>query len=425
MAPHKILMLTNAELGQANVFIATTHSLLEQDSQVDIHIASFPSLQKTLNNALNGTESSRVTFHPLPGRTMFDCFEAEKDPNDSLMRVSSLKPGFKNTPLAMKFILTKGLICWAPDEFAEIFHATCALIKDLNPDLVVVDMLFSPGVTAAKHLRKNAPNTFKFAILSPNSLKDYIHHLEPKGAVFWKWPITGSGLPMPIPWYLIWLNVYLAIRMIWIFIADKSISIFQDKVREASHLSDLEVCENISMVNGGLQGVDKVFIGGRPEVEFAYLQYDNPPKEYMSKIVGCGPILRPIVPIDSELEAWLKRGPVIFISLGSHCLTTEEEALDMARSLKYVIDEARRKHGSSGSGNLQVLWKMQKDFTRGPEFGVGAGSAFYTVLGRELDEDRVRIVNWLSSEPNSILNTGDVICNISHGGANSFYEAVW
>ena len=40
MAPRKILMLTNAELGQANVFIATTHSLLEQESDIEIHIAS-------------------------------------------------------------------------------------------------------------------------------------------------------------------------------------------------------------------------------------------------------------------------------------------------------------------------------------------------------------------------------------------------
>jgi hypothetical protein len=44
MARRKVLMLTNCELGQANIFIATSHALLEQDPNVELHIASFPQL---------------------------------------------------------------------------------------------------------------------------------------------------------------------------------------------------------------------------------------------------------------------------------------------------------------------------------------------------------------------------------------------
>ena len=417
-------MLTNSEFGQANVFISTIYAFLETEHDAEIHIASFPSLEEAAQNALAPvTKGKGITFHTLPGRAMFECMNAEPDPANRIFAVSSLKPGFWNTPSSARFILTKGLICWSPEEFAAIFHTICDLIKDISPDLIIIDQILAPGLTAAKHMKEIVSTPFKIAILSPNSLKDYVHHLEPRAAVLWKWPQVGSALPMPIPWYYIPLNIYFMFRMIGILVTDKNVPTMTKRVRELTKLPQLNITTNVSLCNDGLEGIDKVLIGARPEVDFPNLDLVNPPKAYLEKLVACGPILRPFIAVEGELLAWMKRGPVVYINLGTHCLTSEAEAVAMAHALRLLI--STYSESTQTTGKLQVLWKLKKDLTRGPDFSIGPGSEVFEQLGEGINEDRVRIVNWLDSEPNSILNTGNVICAVSHGGANSFYEAVW
>jgi hypothetical protein len=428
MSSRKVLMLTNSEFGQANVFIATTHALLESNPDVEIHIASFPSFEQPARRALtlSGTSTKNgdtPTYHALPGRTMFECLGSDADPANRIFSVSLLKPGFRNSPCTAKFILTKGFTCWSPEEFAAIFAKICTLIEEISPDVVIVDQILSPGLTAAKHMKETGPRPFKIAILSPNSLKDYVHHLEPRAAVFWKWPVVGSGLTMPMSFASILLNIYLMFRLIGVVISDKKVPEMRDRVRKLTHLPQLELTTNATICHDGLSGIDKVLVGSRPEVDFPSLDLVNPPRAYLDKLVGCGPILRPFVQVENELLTWLKRGPVVYINLGTHCLTSEAEAVEMARSLKTLIGvySARNEEKST----LRVLWKIKKDLSRGDDFGVGPGTVLFDVLGHELEKDQVRIVNWLDSEPNSVLNTGNIICAVSHGGANSFYEAVW
>ena len=272
-------------------------------------------------------------------------------------------------------------------------------------------------------MKGGVSRAYNLPVLSPNTLKDYVHHAEPKAGVFWKWPVVGSGLPMPIPWWLIPLNIYLLFRMIGILMMDTHVSSTTARVRKLTGLPKLGLTTNISMIHDGLSNIDKVLIGTRPEVYFPSLDLSGPPQDYTQKLVGCGPILRPFMDVDSELQIWLRRGPVVYINLGTHCLTSETEALDMARSLKQLIVTASSRQELKPG--IQFLWKLQKDLTRGSDFETGPGSATHKISGKEMDEDRVRIVDWLSSEPNSILSTGDVVCVVSHGGANSFYEAVW
>ncbi|KAM5342260.1 hypothetical protein ACJ41O_013226 [Fusarium nematophilum] len=425
MARPKVLMLTNSELGQANVFLATAHSLLEQDPDIKVHVASFPGLEKLMRRALAGQDgdANAVDFHTLPGRPMFECLNSGKDPENRLFSVSLLKPGFRHTPATIRFLTTRAFLCWTPEEFATLFDEICSLIRTLEPKVVLVDQIFAPGLTAAKHMKSYASKAFTLAIISPNSLKDYVHHLEPRAAPLWKWPIVGSGLRMPIPWSMIPLNIYLMFRLIGIMVADKNSPAIIAKVRELTKLPELDIVTNLSMVHGGLSGIDKVLIGSRPEVDFPSLDLVSPARAYLDKLVGCGPILRPITDLNDELAVWLRRGPVIYINLGTHCLTSEAEAVEMARSLKSLMDAASTRQEKMQ--RLQVLWKLQKDVTRSGDYELAHGSPIHRVLAKEMDEDRVRIVDWLSSEPGSILHAGDVVCSISHGGANSFYEALW
>ncbi|KAI8714905.1 hypothetical protein NCS52_01211400 [Fusarium sp. LHS14.1] len=348
MARRKVLMLTNCELGQANIFIAASHALLERDPNVEFHIASFPQLEKTLNLALaKDGKPSPISFHPFPGRTMFNCLNSSQDPSKHMFSVALLKPGLWHAPQAIRFITTWAFLCWTPEEFAVIFNKACTLIETLEPDVLLVDPIFSPGITAGKHMKGRVSKAFTLTIFAPNSMKDYVHHVEPRGAPFWK-------------------------------------------------------C-------------------GHPEIDFPFLDLVGPPKAYMDKTFGCGPILRPLENIDSDLATWLSRGPVVYINLGTHCLTSESEAVEMARSLKNLLDTASSKQKFPG---LQVLWKLKKDLERSGDFDIGPGSAVHTVLSDEIDKDRVRIVNWVASEPSSILETGNVVCAVSHGGANSYNEAV-
>jgi hypothetical protein len=51
-------------------------------------------------------------------------------------------------------------------------------IKDTNPELVVVDAIFSPGLEACRDLK------VKYVFLSPNVLKDLLAGQQPGGATF-------------------------------------------------------------------------------------------------------------------------------------------------------------------------------------------------------------------------------------------------
>lgn len=168
----------------------------------------------------------------------------------------------------------------------------------------------------------------------------------------------------------------------------------------------------------------KILVGCREELDF--------PLEFIpDNIVPCGPILRAVRPVsqsDAELDQWLARGPTILINLGSHCWTEEHHAVDMARALRRLFDEEKR---ITGRRRLRVLWKLRQ-VPQGEILALAhlstysvhkRGDPVHDIIGRELDEDMVRISPWLGSEPYAAMQTGHVVCNINHGGANSFWEA--
>ncbi|KAI8316732.1 hypothetical protein K4K61_000010 [Colletotrichum sp. SAR11_59] len=139
----KVLMLTNSEYGQANIFLATCYALMGTASNVEIHLASF-----------------------APIRTAV---------------IAASEAGIKAHPNA------------SPINFYEI-HGTnyfkALLSPEVEPDLTLVDNMFTPGLTMARHMG------IKWMILSPNTLKDLALPLQPKAAFFWKYPwLTLSYIP--------------------------------------------------------------------------------------------------------------------------------------------------------------------------------------------------------------------------------------
>jgi hypothetical protein len=164
----------------------------------------------------------------------------------------------------------------------------------------------------------------------------------------------------------------------------------------------------------------RILVASRPEIDFPLV---IPPH-----VTPCGPIIRPVpavAEVDADLDAWLRAGPTVLVNLGTHTAMTEADAVAMAGALRVLLDAAASSssEGDSRWKNLRVLWKLKKDKAAGG-YGLEPGSTLHGILGKELERDQVRVVDWLACEPVAVLETGAVVCAVSHGGANSVHEAI-
>lgn len=126
-------------------------------------------------------------------------------------------------------------------------------------------------------------------------------------------------------------------------------------------------------------------------------------------MTSTGPIIfdaEPAVEQDPELVAWLSRAPTVLINLGSLFTYSEHHATTMAQAIEEVLTKT----------NVQVLWKMAKE--------EGAPDNYTLPVQNIIDQGRLRIVEWLTVSPASILETGHVAASVHHGGANCYHEAI-
>jgi hypothetical protein len=66
--------------------------------------------------------------------------------------------------------------------------------------------------------------------------------------------------------------------------------------------------------------------------------------------------------------------------------------------------------------DVQMLWKFKKfgDFS----------DEYLRPITPYIDNGRLRLVNWLNVDPASLLNTGDIVASVHHGGSNCYHETV-
>lgn len=426
MSGRKILILANCELGLSNVFLATTCALRSRDPRLQVHVASFAPLQRRirkLDDLAHVKDAQPVVFHEVPGTPMMEVMNSNPDVASSWVTACREPPGFWTTPHANSVVVSKGILSWEPEEFAEAFTKICGIIQAVRPDAVLVDPTFGIGLTAVQYERKtNTAVKFPIILLAPNSLKEYVQVSQP-GATLWTWPALGSGLPVPLKKRHIPLNIYLVLRMFGSVVMDKEIKRKITRIQELVQVPDLAIETNMTIHMSQMKGYDKVIVGNRPEVDFPNLNLTGMPKAYMDKLFAPGPIVVPAPPlseVDATLLDWLEPGQVVYINLGNLCGATEPEAVQMATAIVYLL----RARGPE-AGKLRVLWKLKQDLNIGKAYGIGPGSQLYDVLGPWIQKGNVKIVDWLEVEPVSILATGKIICSVNHGGAGTFSEAVW
>ncbi|KAK8050853.1 hypothetical protein PG993_002238 [Apiospora rasikravindrae] len=124
----------------------------------------------------------------------------------------------------------------------------------------------------------------------------------------------------------------------------------------------------------------------------------NIPVDIVPPNVTCtGPMVISVAPAakqDAELTAWLARGgkgKTIFINLGSSISEyNSEQASTMAAAIRATLE----KHTDVQLSDL-----------------IASG--------------RVRISGWLNVDPVSLLETGDIVASVHHGGSNCYHEAVY
>jgi len=190
MAPRRILVLCNSELGAANVFLAASHALLELDPTVEIHIASFPPLAGAVAAAsayavqCSPAGASPFTFHELAFPSTTDSMIATEP---ALWQLLGARPTFR-TAHQYAWLVSWFFVPWDAPTYAKIYRRVVDLVAEIRPDLALIDPIFGPGSTACREAR------VPFAHIMPNSVKDLAGQDQPYLRVLWKYPAYVVGL---------------------------------------------------------------------------------------------------------------------------------------------------------------------------------------------------------------------------------------
>ncbi|KAF5235633.1 hypothetical protein FANTH_11652 [Fusarium anthophilum] len=419
----RLLLFTNSDFGQANVVLATAHELGLACEDVEIHIASFQDLRSGVGDASRFMQATATqqkkkiprpfVFHEIEGTSWGP---ATKRPEMAIFETLELTPGLVNSAKGVA-ILPAVMIPWSPREFLDIYKETERVFDEVKPDLTIIEPLFTQGLTFCHH------RGVRWMVLSPNTIKEFAVPVQPKLAALWKYPIACSALPYPIPWRLIPWNFCFGFVAGYTLLTDTRLKRTTEKLRE-----EIDPC--ITLMTMMELGVLKPAPPNLPILVASSPDIDYPFSIIPRQLTSCGPIIRAASPIneaDAGLAEWLSQGPTIYVNLGTHHKPNPTEAHEMSKAFRKVLEHADTLH--SAGKPLQVLWKIGRlldEEGNAPKRDSYSGEwALVTdEVQAYIKRDRVRITDWLVAEPMSVLESKNIVCSVSHGGANSFYEAL-
>ncbi|RLL97770.1 hypothetical protein CFD26_101966 [Aspergillus turcosus] len=392
--PTKVLFLANSEHGQTNIILAITHELLVR-GDVDVHIASFPALERRVNKLLNDNAASyndsfqsRIHFHPIRGPSNTDVFIRTGK------RGAFHPPGYSGSVLGFQS-LCEDIWGWTEDEYVDIYQCCMEIIKSVQPSVIAADFFFLQGRDAAYNAGYTA------ILINTTSLTHIVLGLQPHSAALWKYPLPGTGFPYPLPPHLIPLNALAGVKTAKMYHGSgRRREIREWRIRHKIH--------------GRFPFAD-AWRPDRFHLSPALKELDWP-MEVPDNILPCGPILLPTASVekqDPELASWLRKAPTVLINLGTLYAPDPKVAENIARGLKMFL--------TSWKGDkVQILWKLPKH----PHDEDDVYAQSIKPLQAEVEADSARIQPWFEVEPMAMLQTGQIVCSVHHGGANSWYEAI-
>jgi hypothetical protein len=194
-----VLLLTNSEHGQANVFLATSYALLTlEDEDVEVHFASFDPIKSFVSATSDHAHQEKprarpIVFHTINGVDMVSAWtRPEITAEQEALKNRSMIPLLH--VIRQTLVLLKVTLPWTGPEFVQIMHSIASIVQDVEPNIIAVDPCFSPALTVLRHIRA------KFIILSPNTIKDFAIPVQPNAEALWKYPrYVPSRHPLPTP----------------------------------------------------------------------------------------------------------------------------------------------------------------------------------------------------------------------------------
>ncbi|KAH7305471.1 hypothetical protein B0I35DRAFT_443845 [Stachybotrys elegans] len=387
-----VLFLTTDLRGLANVHIATSFTLLENYPSIEVHFASFSTLQNEIESTsssamVRSPSASAIQWHGVSGRSCKEAF---------LIRVSDNLTEFAGVRGMRKkeSDLAAGMYPYSNDEHWAIYKQLYDIVEEVDPSLVVMDQLFRPALDLAINVNR------RYMTISPNSLLDLIPNKQPWGKMFWKYPGPASGYPYPVPWYLIPANLYISVRIM--------VSVLSTAL--AAQIDAFLRSETVSKVPPfGYLEEYPVLSATLPEANF-------PMDVIPEGLTFCGPVIlerAAAVDQDVELVQWLKHAgrKTVVINLGTIYQHDPYRARVMAEALAEVL---------AVTDEFQFLWKLPKNsgFDEGKELNELAP------VKEHLKKGTVRIQTWLEIDTVTLLQMDSVVLFVNHGGGNSYHEGV-
>lgn len=179
----KILLFTNSEHGQANVFLAASHSLFALTKDVEVYFASFHPISKFVASIsgypLRCSPGGRpLVFCQLDGTSMLDAFLA---PEHKFWETVGRRPGLGVTAKFMGQMM-RTVVPWSALQLMRVYQSIFGIIDKVSAQVVVVDRMFSPSLTACI-LRK-----VRHIVLVPDMVKGFASVVQPWRAMFRKYP---------------------------------------------------------------------------------------------------------------------------------------------------------------------------------------------------------------------------------------------
>ncbi|KAH8801461.1 glycosyltransferase family 1 protein [Xylogone sp. PMI_703] len=392
-----VLFLSNPEHGLSNVLLATSQALLTQHSDLEIHYASFKGFERDIK-AIN---QFAITNSPL-GLGYRQALESQGIGVEEAMNPPGLEGVKKFTEKLGQFLMP-----WEAPDFLALYHEIMDLIEKVDPAIIAVDQMFGPALNAVRTAHKER----NYVVISPNALKDNFQDKQPLARMFWEYPATSSGYPYPVPLHLIPANILLTFRFAKAALFNKSLREKREWLKEHGMEKQLQVFETYHP--------DYRWISSSaPALDF--------PLHYLpNNVVTCGPIYLSSAPAeiqDPELASWLKLRPTVVINLGSMVDYDKKSAVEMVSAIVQTLNS---------HSDIQIIWKFNKRVKVDASERSSAPKAnstypysddFLSIASEHLKTGRLRLENWLEIDPAAMMETGNIILNVHHGGANCFHE---
>jgi hypothetical protein len=383
-----VLFVTNEHPGLCNVHLATVYSLLENHPDIEIHYASFPRVAKMLDQisvlaAERGSGAKDIKFHTLSGLGYVAALRQAKGTQENMTH----PPGLAGARF-LSNTMGAYIAPWTAEDYWILYESLSGVIDEVDPAVIVIDTVFGPGIDATRDKRR------LHALVTPNILSDLTPAKQPAWTLLWKYPALASGLPYPIPWRQIPANIYMNIQII----------------RGVLSVPEVSAKKRYLLEKGIKRPID--FMGlYRPDVPWITQTLPGvhiPLVSMPRNVTLTGPInlagLEEKTSAGQELLDWIKK-PTVLISLGSGFRYSEENARSMLDAVQNVLKET----------DVQVLWKLDKLES--------FDGKFLETAMRE-SSGRLRIERWLGVAPPTILQNGNIVAFVHHGGAGSFHDSL-